>query len=283
MNAGDRFRAMLARRTGVVIEPDRGYLLSARLSALQRTSGFATLESYLLHVLDGGDEIATRAALEAMMTGETFFFRDRAVFETFRTVILPDIARANLSTRRLRIWCAAASTGQEPYSVAMIIDEMARLLRGWQIEIVASDVSEAAIAAAREGSYNQFEVQRGLPVLNLLRYFTREQDRWRICEHLRAMIDFKTVNLTQRFSDLGAFDVMFCRNVLMYFGAQTKQDVLERLGRVLAPGGTLLLGATESAGALSPALEPDPRAPAAYQHRRVSPGRAGCVSVPERV
>lgn len=281
MNLFERFRALLADRTGVSIEPDRDYLIPARLAVLQRAGGFDTLDDYIHRVIEGSDPALTRGALEAMMTGETFFFRDRSVFDAFQSSILPDVIRANQETRRLRIWCAAASTGQEPYSIAMTLDDMARQLRGWRIEIVATDISEAAVGVAREGSYNQFEVQRGLPVTLLLRYFAREQERWRIAEHLRAMIDFQTINLTRDFQRLGVFDVIFCRNVLMYFAPAAKQAVLARLGAALAPGGALILGATENVGSLAPELEADSRAPAIYRHRCATAQLAG-VFAPAR-
>jgi chemotaxis protein methyltransferase CheR len=187
----EKFRAFLAKRTGIALDADRDYMIDTRLFPVLRQKGVADVEKLIDLAMSGRDESLTQAVVEAMLTGETFFFRDKPVFDSFRNVLLPEMIAARRDTRRLRIWCAACSTGQEPYSIAMILDEEARALRGWQIEIVATDISESAVKAARAGSYNQFEVQRGLPVALLLRYFHREAERWMISEHLRSLIDFR--------------------------------------------------------------------------------------------
>ncbi len=175
-----------------------------------------------------------------------FFFRDRAPFDLFGTVILPYLIQARATERNIRIWCNACSTGQEPYSLAMAIDEAAPRLTGWRIDLQATDVSRSAVRAAREGLYNQFEVQRGLPANVLLRYFNREASHWRIAEHLRSRVRFSNFNLLGSFEDRGEFDVIFCRNVLIYFDQQTKHDILARLSRSLRKDGFLILGSTET-------------------------------------
>lgn len=266
----EKFRAFLEQRTGIVLDADRDYMIDTRLFPVLRQKKIADVATLIDLALSGRDETLTRAVVEAMLTGETFFFRDKPVFDSFRNVLLPQAIAARQETRRLRIWCAASSTGQEPYSIAMILDEEARSLRGWQIEIVATDVSESAITAARAGSYNQFEVQRGLPVALLLRYFHREADRWQIAEHLRSRIEFKPFNLKDSFREFGEFDIIFCRNVLMYFDVVTKRDVLARLTSALADDGMLILGATENASNLVPGLEADMQVAALY--RRRNPG-----------
>lgn len=192
-------------------------------------------------------EALIRETIDAMTTNETLFFRDRSPFESLRERVLPDLIAARATQRRLRFWCAACSTGQEAYSLAMTLDQDARKLRGWTIEILATDISEQAIVAARAGVYSQFEVQRGLSTGQLLRYFHRDEETWRVNEHMRARVDFRTFNLLDDFSSLGVFDVILCRNVLMYFDLETKKNVLERLNESLNNGGYLLLGASESA------------------------------------
>jgi chemotaxis protein methyltransferase CheR len=263
------FRSFLLKRTGIALEADRDYLVESRLSPLLRIAGIGDLQALLVQAMSGSRPEVTRLVTEAMLTGETFFFRDRQVFQTLRETILSELLEARSEQRRLRIWCAACSTGQEPYSLAMILDEEARRLRGWQIEIIATDLSETAIETARAGLYNQFEVQRGLPVSLLLRYFSRDKDRWRIAEHLRSMIEFRQLNLTEEKPPSGVFDLIFCRNVLMYFDPRTKQDILHRSSSALASDGWLLLGATENTSGLTTGLEPDLRAAGVYRLRKV--------------
>lgn len=262
-----KFRNYLEQRTGVAIEADRDYMIEMRLMPVLRTSRLPNAETLVEAAMSEADPRLTQAVIEAMLTGETFFFRDRLVFDAFRDLILPEMIQARKDVRRLRIWCAASSTGQEPYSVAMLIDEEARALRGWNVEIIATDLSQTAVDSARSGFYNQFEVQRGLPVAYLLRYFVREQERWRIAEHLRSRVDFSTLNLKNDFASLGQFDVIFCRNVLMYFDTSTKRDILGRLSNALAPDGHLFIGATENTTGLAPRLEGDHRIAALYRRK----------------
>ena len=276
----EKFRAFLAKRTGIALDADRDYMIDTRLFPVLRQKGVADVETLIDLAMAGRDEGLTQAVVEAMLTGETFFFRDKPVFDSFRNTLLPEMIAARQNTRRLRIWCAACSTGQEPYSIAMILDEEARALRGWQIEIVATDISESAIKAAKAGSYNQFEVQRGLPVTLLLRYFHREAERWQIAEHLQSVIDFKSFNLNDSFRALGEFDIIFCRNVLMYFDPDTKRDILTRLASALADDGQLLLGATENAANLVRGFEADMQVAALYRWNKGSDaGRSNVLSM----
>ncbi|HEY8578600.1 MAG TPA: protein-glutamate O-methyltransferase CheR [Beijerinckiaceae bacterium] len=254
-------RRELKRRTGVLLEPGREPAIVQRLAGAARARGLADPEALVRRAFDQLDLGAQTLVLDAMMNHETSFFRDRAPFEEFRKTILPTLLDARAGVRRLRIWSAACATGQEPYSLAMVLDEEARRLKGWEIEIVATDVSEAALNVAREGFYNQFEVQRGLPVSQLLRYFSREGDRWRIAEHIRASVDFRQSNLLRDLSRLGSFDLVLCRNVLIYFDLETKKQVLERLAGALSPDGVLLLGAAESTIGLSRSLAAAPNRP----------------------
>jgi chemotaxis protein methyltransferase CheR len=173
-------------------------------------------------------------------------------------VLLPRYLGARSSARRLRIWCAAASTGQEPYSLAILLNQASSRLAGWQVEIVATDISTEVLEKAKAGLYSQFEVQRGLPIQLLLKYFTQVGDQWQIAPQIRAMVDYRPLNLIKDFGYLGTFDIIYCRNVLIYFDGPTKTGVLKRLSNALAPDGSLLLGAAETVIGLTDTLAPDP-------------------------
>ncbi|MBN9083541.1 MAG: protein-glutamate O-methyltransferase CheR [Rhizobiales bacterium] len=268
-NRFDQFRTFLKATTGVALENDQWQAAEQRLAPLAGRLGLSVddlIDRFLRH----SDPKLSAAVIDAMMTNETFFFRDRKPFELFRDVILPRLLERKRDDRRLRIWSAACATGQEPYSLAMVLDEEARRFEGWTIEIVASDISASALESARGGLYNQFEVQRGLPVALLLRHFQRDLEKWRIAQHLRAQVQFQQVNLIDDFTRLGAFDVIFCRNVLMYFDQATRRSVLNRLARTLMPEGILMLGATE----FTPgdcAFAPLPESPALLRRRKPKP------------
>jgi chemotaxis protein methyltransferase CheR len=193
-----------------------------------------------------------------MTTNESFFFRDKAPFEHFRDFIMPELLSKRQSERRIRIWCAAAATGQEPYSVALFLSEMGNKLAGWEIEILATDLSTEVLERARSGFFSHFEVQRGLPIQLLLKYFSKAGDEWQIAPQIRAMVEFRPFNLLDDFSRLGVFDVVICRNVLLYFGPDNKKNVLERLATSTAPDGFLMLGAAESVLGLSQRFRPLP-------------------------
>ena len=245
----------LARQAGLAFEGDQLYMAESRLQPLAQRRGFPDVNFLVAELQRGTDPQLTRDAVEAMTTHETFFYRDRTPFEQFRSVRLPKLRAARADARRLRIWCSAASTGQEAYSLAMLLDEEARKLAGWNIEILATDLSHAVIDIARRGIYSQFEVQRGLPITHLLRYFRREGEGWQLNEHIRARVDFRQLNLIQDFSRLGVFDVIFCRNVLIYLDKASRADVLTRLMPRLAAGGYLALGASETIGSAMPGLK----------------------------
>jgi len=197
-----------------------------------------------------GDRALAEAVTEAMTTNESFFFRDKTPFEHLREHVIPQIVGSS-SSKRLRIWCAAASTGQEPYSVAIVLKEMAAQLRGWTTEIIATDISNEVLIRARKGVYTQFEVQRGLPIKQLMTYFTKNGDMWEINAEMRGMVKFEYLNLLKDFGRLGQFDVVFCRNVLIYFDETTKRDVLKRIAQRTSAGGYLVLGAAETIMGLS--------------------------------
>lgn len=243
-NRFDQFRTFLKATTGVALESDQWQAAEQRLAPVAGRLGLS-IDDLIDRFLRHSDPRLSAAVVDTMMTNETFFFRDRKPFELFREVILPRLLERKGEERRLRIWSAACATGQEPYSLAMVLDEEAHRFKDWTIEIVASDISASALETARGGLYNQFEVQRGLPVALLLRHFQRDLEKWRITERLRAQVQFQQVNLIDDFSRFGPFDVIFCRNVLMYFDQATRKTVLNRLARTLTPDGILMLGATE--------------------------------------
>ena len=191
-----------------------------------------------------------------MTVNETFFFRDRQPFEGFRQAVLPELLKSRARNRRLRIWSAACSTGQEPYSLAMILDEEARSLMGWTVDIIASDIADTVLKKAKDGVYTHFEVQRGVPMPHLVRYFTKRKDQWAVNQNIKSRVDFRQLNLMSDFSHLGVFDVIFCRNVLIYFAPDQKRDVLNRIARCLAPDGYLVLGAAESVIGYSTEFKP---------------------------
>jgi chemotaxis protein methyltransferase CheR len=240
----DFIAQMLKRRSGLVLTPEKVYLIQSRVTPLLRRHGVASVEALVARVR-GGDEKITRDVVEAMTTNESFFFRDKTPFEHFEKLILPHMLQARASERRLRIWCAAASTGQEPYSLAMILREKAHLLNGWKVDIIGTDLSNEVLERAKSGLYSQFEVQRGLPVQMLVKYFTKEGDQYRVKDEIRSAVQYRVVNLLDPFVGFGTFDVVFCRNVLIYFDEVTKRSVLDRMAQVLSDDGYLLLGASE--------------------------------------
>lgn len=247
----------LKARSGLALTPEKRYLVESRLSPICRRFDLDTL-SGLVGVLKAGRTPSLETAvIEAMTTNETFFFRDKGPFDLFRDVLLPRYLAARAGSRRLRIWCAAASTGQEPYSLAMLLNEASARLAGWQVQIVATDISTEVLEKAKAGMYNQFEVQRGLPIQLLVKYFKQNGDQWQISPQIRAMVDYRPLNLIKEFGHLGTFDIIYCRNVLIYFDKPTKTDVLRRLANAMAPDGAVLLGAAETVIGLTDALAPD--------------------------
>jgi chemotaxis protein methyltransferase CheR len=254
----DVLRQLLNRRSGLSLDAEKAYLAESRLQPLVQQLGLSGLGGLVKMLLSGAHADLEREVVEAMTTNETFFFRDRVPFDNFRKVILPYLLEARRDSRQIRIWCAACSSGQEPYSLAMLLDEEAPRLAGWSIEILATDLSRAVVNAARQGVYSQFEVQRGLPIAQLLRYFRQDGERWRINEYLRSRIRFNEFNLLSSYAALGRFDVIFCRNVLIYFDVPTKKDVLDRMAAVLAPDGFFIMGAAETVIGLTDAMVPHP-------------------------
>jgi chemotaxis protein methyltransferase CheR len=250
----DFLRAVLKERSGLVLGDGKQYLVESRLVPIARKAGFAGVGE-LMRMLRNPREPLIADVVEAMTTNESFFFRDKVPFEQFRNTMVPALLAAR-PNRRIRIWCAAASSGQEPYSLAMCLAEMREKIRGWSIEILATDISTEVVEKATAGVYSQFEVQRGLPIHLLIKYFTQVGDLWRISPEIAAMVQFRPLNLLKEFSHLGYFDVVFCRNVLIYFDQQTKAKVLQKIARISRADGYLVLGTAETVVGLSDAFRP---------------------------
>jgi chemotaxis protein methyltransferase CheR len=242
----DFLRSCLKARSGLVLSADKQYLVESRLLPVARKAGLANLGELVLTLKLAQDATLMTAVVEAMTTNESFFFRDKTPFEHFRSTIMPALLASRRSSRSIRIWCAAAATGQEPYSVAMCLKEIEAKIAGWRIELLATDLSGDVLEKARSGLYTQFEVQRGLPIQLLIKHFSQSGELWEIAPDIRAMVRYRQLNLLADFSQLGTFDLIFCRNVLIYFDQDTKTDVLNRLARVTAGDGYLLLGAAET-------------------------------------
>jgi chemotaxis protein methyltransferase CheR len=252
----DYLRALLRERSGLVLSAEKQYLAESRLLPLARRHGMATLAELVGKLRAATGTPLSAEVVEAMTTNETFFFRDKVPFDHFRDTILPALIVAREREKRIRIWCTAASTGQEPYSLAMTIKALGAKLAGFRTEIIATDISGDVLTRAKAGIYNQFEVQRGLPVQSLVKYFDQVGESWQIAPEIRAMVQFRPLNLLKDFSALGTFDVIFCRNVLIYFDQETKTGVLNRLARQMAHDGFLALGAAETVVGLTDAFKP---------------------------
>lgn len=251
-------RQLLKSRSGLQLTDDKQYLVESRLLPLARRAGLTTIDNLIASVRNNQASVLADEIVEAMTTNETFFFRDKIPFEQFKTIIMPAIMAARARQRRIRIWCAAASTGQEPYSLAMCLKEMASQLQGWHIEILGTDISQSVLEKAKSGLYSQFEVQRGLPIQLLVKYFSRQGEMWQIAPELRAMVQYRSWNLLNDLSSLGRFDIVFCRNVLIYFDQETKTSTLERLHAVIERDGYFVLGAAETVVGLTDSFKSVP-------------------------
>jgi chemotaxis protein methyltransferase CheR len=272
-------RKFLRERSGLVLAADKQYLAESRLLPVARAAGLDGVAELVQALRRPHSEQLAGRAVEAMTTNESFFFRDRIPFDQFRESVLPELMARRASRRRIRIWCAAASTGQEPYSLAMSLKEMGERICDWRIEIVATDISNEVLEKARSGIYTQFEVQRGLPIASLLKHFSKVGDNWQIAPDIRTMVQFRALNLIADFAHLGVFDLVFCRNVLLYFDQETKSRVLDRVARVTERDGYLVLGAAETVVGLTGAFKPvvDRRglyAPTAAAGRVQAPAKA---------
>lgn len=233
-------------RSGLTLSPDKAYLLENRLMAVARKWGMTDIDGLASAVRAGPNEELLREITEAMTTNETLFFRDQTPFEQLEKVVLPRLLQSRRESRTIRIWSAACSSGQEPYSIAMILKGMGSILDDWRIEIKATDISRAMLDKARAGLYTQFEVQRGLPIAMLMKYFRQNGDKWEIDPTIRGMVEYSEFNLLNDPTPLGKFDIVFCRNVLIYLDTPTKTRVLENVWKLMPADGVLYMGGAET-------------------------------------
>ena len=265
-------RLVVHARSGVTIDPHKTYSIESHLAPIARRDGYAGIDELVAAMRTRRDEALMWAVTEALIQGETSFFRDRRPFDLFRDDMLPALA-ASRGAQPIRIWSAACSTGQEAYSLCMAIDEMAGTLRNPKIDLFATDLSERRLEKAQSGVYSQFEVQRGLPIRKLVSYFEKADEHWRISSRIREMVRWRRVNLLADLRPLGQFDVIFCRYVLCTLDPTLRGRVVEQLARGLAEDGWLVLGQGETAEGLTELLQPVPGWAGAYRRdpsRRVA-------------
>jgi chemotaxis protein methyltransferase CheR len=272
---------MLKTRSGLIIGLDKTYLLETRLAGMMRREKFTDLNVLAERLGRPGSEPLIREVVEAMTTNESFFFRDDKPFQHFRAQALPRMLAARPPGTGVRCWSAACSTGQEAYSLAMILSECKSLIGGRTVEIIGTDIARDTLARAREGKYTQFEVQRGLPVQYLMKYFRKEDPQWRIAPEIRQMAQFREFNLLGDLRPLGRFDIVFCRNVLSYFDQPTKAKVLNAIATVMPPDGMLYLGGAETVLGITSRFAPMPGERGVYglAESMPAPGQAPNLSL----
>ena len=262
----DYLRQMLRERSGLVLSAEKQYLAESRLLPVARKYGLAGLSELMAKLKTAAIAAPINVeVIEAMMTNESFFFRDKVPFDHFTSTIMSALLAERRCEKRVRIWCTAAATGQEPYSLAMALKGLGAALAGFRIDILATDIATEVLEKAKVGIYSQFEVQRGLPIQQLVRFFTQVGEAWQIAPEIRNMVQFRPLNLLNDFSSLGIFDVVFCRNVLIYFDHATKVSVLNRIAMQMPADGYLILGAAETVVGLTEAFKPIPDKHGLYQ------------------
>ncbi len=253
----DYISSLVKERSGIVLTREKEYLLESRLEPVARRHGMQSVDDVAEALRRSPQGLLATDVIEAMTTNETFFFRDRTPFDLFKDEMLPYMKTARSKEKKLRIWCAAASMGQEPYSISMLLKEDPAMA-SWRTEILGTDISNEALEKAKAGLYSQFEVQRGLPVQLLVKYFKQHGDMWQLDSGIRAMVQYKNFNLLNSFAVHGRFDIVFCRNVLIYFDQPTKKDILERIAKQMPDDGFLVLGAAETVIGITDAFKSVP-------------------------
>ncbi len=248
MTAGDfDYVCRLVRdQSAIVLEPGKEYLVESRLTPVARQLNLGSIGELVGRLRAGADGVLAGRVVEAMVTTETSFFRDHHPFATLRTAVLPDTIRRRAAERRLDVWCAACSTGQEPYSLAILLREYFPELADWRVNVLATDISRDVLARAREGRYSQFEANRGLPAALLVKHFRQHGSTWELNEDVRRMVEFRELNLARPWPVLPRFDLVFLRNVMIYFDVATKSAILGKVARLLRPDGYLILGGAET-------------------------------------
>ncbi|MDI7775420.1 protein-glutamate O-methyltransferase CheR [Asticcacaulis sp. EMRT-3] len=253
----EHLASTLKTRSGLILGTDKTYLIESRLSPVARREGFANVDALLTALRIKRDEKLLVAVTDAMTTNETFFFRDKTPFDQFKSDILPTLARSRVSGD-IKVWCAACSTGQEPYSLAMMMEELKMLYPRVNLDILATDISDRCLEKAQSGLYTQFEVQRGLPITMMVKHFEKVDEMWRLSPRIRASVRYKKMNLLEDLRSIGRQDIIYCRNVLIYFDLETKKRVLEQMASLLPEDGYLLLGAAETVLGITDVFKPMP-------------------------
>ena len=243
-------------RSGIVLHKDKAYLIESRLAPVIKSEGFGSLSDLILRLRWQATGELVDKVIDAMTTNETFFFRDNPPFEALKTGIIKDLIEKRQSTKTLNIWSAACSSGQEPYSISILLREHFPILNDWTIRILGTDVSDEVLEKADKGIYSSFEVSRGLNDMLVKRYFEPVDSRFKVRQSLRDRIEFKKLNLMDSFAQIPKMDVIFLRNVLIYFKQEVKRDIVGRIIERLMPDGYLFLGQSETAKTLSDQLEP---------------------------
>lgn len=239
-------RDFLYKQAAIVLDDGKGYLIESRLQPLAKRHGFASLQAMVGQLRAQPQNGIHWDVVEAMTTNETYFFRDVHPFEAFKKNVLPELIKKRASVRQLNIWCAAASSGQEVYTILMLLKENFPALASWKVNFIASDISKEMLDRCREGCYSQLEVNRGLPAPLLIKYFLKIGTEWIIKDDLRKMVELRQINLAETWSGLPPLDIVFMRNVLIYFDLQTKQNIFGKLSKLLKSDGYLFLGGAET-------------------------------------
>ncbi len=273
----DLFVKIVYQRSGLVLTKEKAYLLDSRLMPVARRWNLAGLDELAAVLRQRMDEALLADITDAMTTNESSFFRDQRPFDQFRQIVLPKFIAARAANKRLRIWSAACSNGQEPYSLAMILDEEASKMPGWNVEIIATDLCRDVLEKAKQGLYTQFEVQRGLPIQMLVKHFTQVGDKWQISKAMQSKIKYQPFNLLESMTAMGQFDIIFCRNVLIYFDQPTKTRVLENMSRQMPNDGVLYLGGAETVLGITQAFKPMDGQRGLYTNAGTAPAGAAAV------
>lgn len=238
---------LVYERSGIVLDGSKGYLVESRLAPVAKSEGLGGIDELVSKLRATGRSGPLHVTcVEALTTNETSFFRDVAVYRMIEKQVVPTVIAERAHARALRIWSAACSTGQEPYTLAMLLDKTFPQLAGWKVEITATDLDTQILSKARQGSFSQLEVNRGLPAAYLVKYFKKQGARWQIKDPIRERVQFRQLNLTRPWSGMGRMDIVLLRNVLIYFDVETKRRILHRVLSLLAPGGGLILGGAET-------------------------------------
>ena len=239
-------RELLLERSAIVLEEGKEYLVESRVGQVAETEGYGTIDQLVKALRKNSHNGLQSKVIEALTTNETSFFRDIHPFATLKDVVLPELLKSRNNIQKLNIWCAASSSGQEPFSIAMVVRENFPALLSWKINFIASDISERMLDRCRSGKFSQLEVNRGLSASFLVKYFEKKGSAWFIKKHLQEMIHFKQINLSRELPFLPKMDIIFLRNVLIYFDIETRKKILKQLASILQPDGFLFLGAAES-------------------------------------